>query len=57
MDPKLGSGLDCGLLMQFATHQLGTLSIHPISLNLNLLIWKMESKLLLLPPRQGDYDD
>lgn len=55
VDPKLGSGLD--ILMHFATHQLGSLSIHLISLNLNLLVWKMESKLLLLPPHQGGYDD
>ena len=55
VDPELGRGLD--ILMPFATHQLGSLSLHFISLNLNLPIWKMESKLLILCPRQGGYDD
>lgn len=55
VDLALGSGLD--ILTQSATHQLGSLSIRLISLNLDFLVWKMESKLPVPHPSQGCYED
>lgn len=49
--PQVGSGLD--IHTQLATHQLGSLSIHFISLNLNFLVWKMGVKTASPPSPPG----
>lgn len=53
VDLEQDSSLD--ILTQFATHQLGCLSIHLNALDLNFLVGKMESKLPVLPSSQSCY--